>query len=153
VLRNESPSDGLPDYIIGNLITNRKLPKGTNTTRLSVYSPGVFNKITYQGREVSFIGEREFDRNVATSWIDIPSKQERTLTFAVHGKVPMKGGVYRLDLMYQPMVNNDVVSVKISTPGGWTETKPGSVVRNDGDAIVGTFGLDQYSALQLHRKG
>ncbi len=151
-VRNDAPEFGLPKYIIGNLIDDRPVPEGTNVTRLSLYSPLRFTKISYQKRAITMIGGSEFGRNVASGWVGIPSGQERTLTYAVHGKVPMKDGKYRLDLMYQPVVNADTVTLKISTPGGWETPKEGSLLRTEGDSLVGTFELKAYSAVEMRRK-
>jgi hypothetical protein len=131
-LRNDAPSSGLPDYVIGNF---RDLPTGTNRLLLSLYSPLVVEDATLDGEALRLVDERELDLNVYSTVIDIPPGSERVVRIDLEGGVPLLGrgnrARYRLDVWQQTMVNPDRISVVVEAAGGWRLQGPASGFRVD----------------------
>ena len=118
-LRNEAPASGLPDYIIGNLVPERGLAKGTNSTIVSFYASGELVAVTADGVAVSVTSEKEFGLNVYSSIVTVPAGGETSLRYSVREKSPGTSRSYTVQVLSQPLVNNDQLTVRMSVPKGW----------------------------------
>jgi Protein of unknown function (DUF4012) len=120
-IANRAPADGLPDYIIGNVIEVRKVPRGTATTIFSLYSRLDLQSATVFGEPVAFQRDTEFGLQVYTLTLEIPAKSHETLTVKLTGRTTANAATRTLHtrrgvrVLYQPQVNPDTVSVTIGT--------------------------------------
>jgi hypothetical protein len=148
-LRNEAPSTGEPDYVIGNVIRDASMPDGVSagTTRLyvSVYSALDVQAWTMDGVSVTFTSEQELGRNVSSAWIDVASRSTAVMTVSMAGRLgPLldaSGGpaTYRLDLFAQPLVRPEERHVSVTTTDGTTvNTTAGS---SNGSGPVGDLAI------------
>jgi Protein of unknown function (DUF4012) len=113
-LRNDAPSSGEPDYIIGNQIAVDPPPVGTSLLYVSLYSPLELGEIRLDGQVLppeKVEKGTELGRNVWSVWVMIPSKSSRVLTLSLSGTTPSEP--YRLRWFTQPLVNADDVAVTI----------------------------------------
>jgi Protein of unknown function (DUF4012) len=135
-LRNDAPSSGEPDYVIGNVIADASMPNGVpvGTSRLyvSVYSVMDVEFWTLDGTAVEFKRESELGRNVASAWIDVASRSTVTMTVAMKGRLrPVMATAdsrsdslldsqarYRLDVFAQPLVHPEERRVTVTTVDG-----------------------------------
>jgi hypothetical protein len=147
-LRNNAPSSGLPDYVIGN---NVGLPFGTNRSFVSIYSPWLLSGARLDGQEVSMQSERELDRYVYSTFVDIPSGAEVTIELTLSGT--STDASYSLALAPQPAVTPDQAEVTMTVVGD----DPGEPVVADGEEDVTSDGptvrwegpLDQWRRMTV----
>ena len=118
VLRNDAPTSGLPDYIIANAAPDVLLPKGTSRLYVSTYSALALKTATMNGKELPTENELELERNVFSSWVEIPSRSSTTLTYHFRGLINGGRDRYRLDYFQQPLVNADATTVSVRTTDG-----------------------------------
>lgn len=111
-LENNAPAEGLPDYVIGNAIG---LPTGTNRSFVSIYSPFELEGSRVNGQPVGVQSEVELNRNVYSTFVDIPPGQSVDIELDLAGSVD--GRHYRLDLPVQPSVRPDEVAVTVTAEG------------------------------------
>ena len=138
-LRNDAPSTGLPDYIIGNRVVGEALPPGTNRLYVSLYSPLALVSITVDGRPVDFTHDTELGRNVYSVWLTIPAKSQVVLKAILGGPIVHIEKEYRLDVFGQPLVNVDHVSVTVASTG--RDLVPGQGFKRDRTGLLrGTGG-------------
>ncbi|MEQ1788352.1 MAG: DUF4012 domain-containing protein, partial [Acidimicrobiales bacterium] len=114
-IRNDAPASGLPEAIIGNRLGE---PDGTSSTTLAVYSPLALVDVTQDGRSIPRGAADAYDRHRYTVLLDIAPKSEVTIVFELAGSVDLRGG-YHLDVVPQPLVNDDHLTVAVRGPGGW----------------------------------
>jgi hypothetical protein len=114
-IRNDAPRSGLPRDVIGN---HRGQPLGTNSTTVAVYSPLELVDVTSGGRAIGRGVASEYGRFVYTALLDVPPGGSVTVEFHLAGELDRRGG-YRLDVVPQPLVNDDHLSVQVRTPPGW----------------------------------
>jgi hypothetical protein len=120
-VRNDAPSSGLPDYIIGSF-PNNPLPLGTSRVLLWVYSPEALESATLDGQTVNLITQQELGHNVYMAQFDVPPGGTRELALHLRGGVDLErtDGVYRLKVWRQATVNPDRTQVVVSATPGWT---------------------------------
>lgn len=106
-LRNDAPASGLPPVIIGNA---HDLPMGTSRLYVSIYSPWALTGARIGGRPVTVESERERDRNVYSTYVDIPPGAEVTIELDLAG---WYDGHYRLDVHRQPTAHPDALEVVV----------------------------------------
>lgn len=111
-LRNNAPADGLPQNVIGN---NLGLPFGTNRSFVSVYSPWRLSEARIDGEVVALHPERELDRYVYSTFVDIPSGGEVTIELDLQGAWTAPS--YALALAPQPLVIPEHADVSITIVG------------------------------------
>lgn len=121
-LRNTAPAVGLPDYLIGNVVTENTpdrevLPVGVNRAFVSIYSPWFPMSTAVDGVETPFQIEDELGRKVASVTVDIPAGGARTLRLRFHGQLPI-GRPYHLDIWRQTLALAGEASVRIETRNG-----------------------------------
>ena len=115
-IRNDAPASGLPDPVIGNRL---KFPPGTNSTTVAVYTPLDLVDVRMDGESINRGAAPEYDRNRYWALLDIPPGATQTVTFTLEGTIDLQRG-YHLDVVPQPMVNNDRFRVNVEGPKGWT---------------------------------
>jgi hypothetical protein len=113
-LTNNAPTSGLPDYVIHN--TNDE-PYGTNTMYLSYYSPLPLLTATLDGQPVGIEVQHEFGGPVYSRMVTVPSGATVVLRLEFEGQLPVADdtGGYRLDVLNQPMANDDELQVTIAS--------------------------------------
>ena len=115
-LRNDAPSAGLPDYVIGNQVKVNPPERGTSLLYVSFYSPLELGSIEVDGQRLAaseIERERESGLSVFSIWVPVPPRSTRTLTLSLLGELPGRPGPYALHLFTQPMVNLDEVKVAV----------------------------------------
>lgn len=120
-LVNDAPRSGLPDYIIGNALREEgaALPKGTNRTHLSIYSPFAVEEAELDGETVEVASEVERGRYAHSLFLDVPPEGgTRTLTLRLQGRIALDDDGYRLDVANQPLVNPDHLKVVVESSTG-----------------------------------
>jgi len=137
-VRNDAPSSGLPDYIIGSF-PNNPLPLGTSRVLLWVYSPHALQSATLDGQPVEVISQHELGNNVYEAQFDVPPGGTRTLALQLHGGVDLRrnDGEYRLKVWRQATVNPDRTRVAVSAPEGWTVDPVKGLRKTPGGAARG----------------
>jgi hypothetical protein len=120
-LRNDAPTSGLPDYVIGNSLPG--LPVGSNRTYFSFYSRLHVVGATLQGQQLQLDAQRERGLNVYSAFVTIPAGVDATLRLELSGSARFTstahGHEYRLRVWRQSTVNPDDVDVRITADGGW----------------------------------
>jgi hypothetical protein len=113
-LRNDAPTTGLPEYVIGN---RRGDPYGTNRMYLSLYSALSLTGVTVDGQPAQFEGDRELGSNVYSRFVVIPPQATVVVEFELAGTIETGG--YRLVVPNQPTVDPDRVEIEVrSTEAG-----------------------------------
>lgn len=128
-LRNDAPTSGLPDAVIGD--NDKGLPLGTNQMLLSVYTPHELRSVTIDGDRAPVSSERELGHRVYTVLVSIPAGTTAEVRFALEGKVAA-GASYALTLSPQALVRPDEVVVSVQGAGRW-------LLRSDDLLPTGTF--------------
>jgi hypothetical protein len=127
-LRNDAPSSGLPNYIIGpNGVRPPGQPMtslGENLLDLSVFSPLRLEEVSIDGREISMTQEREIGRNVYSSLVRVPSQTVTTVRLTLTGLILDDDIPYTLTLWPQATVHPDEATVRVHLPPGWTAGDP-----------------------------
>jgi len=109
-LTNTAPPDGLPDYVIGNALTDGgDVPRGTNRTFLSIYTAMPMVAATLDGEQVGMQTAGVFGWRVSTRFLDIPPGATRVLTLEVRGSVDT---TVPLRVVRQPLVVTTPVTVQ-----------------------------------------
>jgi len=117
-LDNTAPATGLPVYVIGP--HDSRFAAGENRTFLSVYTPMGLTAATFDGTPLPLESMIELQRNVYAGFFSVPSQSSRTLAVDLSGTVHLdRHGWYTLDLVRQPAITPDDVTVKIDVPAGW----------------------------------
>lgn len=133
-LRNDAPRHGEPSYVIGNPF---KELNGTNRTILSLYSPLSLQRATLDGKKLTLVTEREFDRNVWTDVVDIPATSSRTIVLELSGTIDLHTGRYRFDYIPQVLANPDAVSVAVDVANAHaTDVSPGVKVTRSARSVT-----------------
>jgi len=145
VLRNNAPPSGLPGYIIGNSPGAPGVPRepaGTNILDFSVYADGVLQEATHDGAPMPLQAQVELGHHVWSNRVSIPPGGETRLVFRFQGRA---SPTYRLDVVQQPVVGADELSVEVEiAPGrsvtravGWPGGAGGVEKLDDGSTRVG----------------
>lgn len=83
-LRNEAPSSGLPDYLIGNALD---LPRGTNRIQLMLFTALDVTSFSVNGQPGGFTRNSEQGYIVTSAFLDIPSGGEVVVELGVGGPI------------------------------------------------------------------
>jgi hypothetical protein len=100
-LRNDAPTAGLPNYVIGNLVS---LPKGTHRLRLSVFSAVPATATATDGDPAIVEFEQSFGWWLASQLVVVPPGAERTLTMTFDGHI--SPGPYTFRTRSQPVAGS-----------------------------------------------
>lgn len=147
-MENQAPAEGLPRYIIGPF--DDRFEPGVNRSYTSLYSPLNLVGATWEGETLALDVERELGRNVYSAFLDIPPRSTRTLDVDLEGVLtPLPGGWYELDVLRQPFLTTDPVSVKIEVAEGWRIAEAeGATLTDDQRALVAPP-LDRGTGIRL----
>jgi UDP-N-acetylmuramyl pentapeptide phosphotransferase/UDP-N-acetylglucosamine-1-phosphate transferase len=127
-LTNDLPDRSLPASVVGPY--DPRYVAGENRTFLSLYSPLQFVGATLDGQTTPLESGRELGRNVYSSFVSVPAEEQRTLDVDLSGTLPSDDGWYRLDLVPQPAVLADAVTLSLRVPEGWR------ITGSQGDLVV-----------------
>jgi hypothetical protein len=109
-LRNDSPSSGLPAYVIGN---ENDEPNGTNGMYFSIYTTGAITDSTLDGVPVELGALPDRGLRVFSKGITIPPGATRTLRLHLSDVVPTTTSGFRFDLPRQPSVHDDQLTFTV----------------------------------------
>lgn len=129
-LTNTSPTEGLPEYFIGN---GWGLPLGTNRSFVSIYSAYDLSAARIDGQPVALESGRELNRNVYSAFVDIPPGA--TVTFELDVAGTWVGSAYLIGIPPQPMVTPDSVEVNLTVAGEAPLTPVAGDIRLDGRTL------------------
>jgi len=107
-LANRAPASGYDDYVIGD---GSIVPRGTNRTKLSLYSPLTITSVQVDGVDHGLVVDAELGWNVYTVDVDVPPGASVTVTFGLAGNVDP--GPYLLRYRGQPSAADDRVRVEL----------------------------------------
>jgi hypothetical protein len=116
-LHNGAPASGLPAIMIGPY--NPAYQAGENHSFVSVYTPNAFLGATLDGKPTGLESAQELGRNVYSSYVSMPSNTDGTMGLSLSGREPMPDGWYRLDVLKQPTMRPDGLTVTVEVPAGW----------------------------------
>ncbi|MCU1388908.1 MAG: hypothetical protein JWL72_2246, partial [Ilumatobacteraceae bacterium] len=91
ILRNTAPADGLPDYVIGNLVN---LPKGYSNTFVSIYSALVPKSMTVDDAPVDMSVDADDDYSVAGKYVKIPPGDSVKISVEFAGALDLSNGYH-----------------------------------------------------------
>ena len=119
-LRNEAPTEGLPDYVIGSPSgpAISRTDAGENRSWVSVYTPLELKGAQIDGRPLEMEQGDEFGRRVYSAFVLIPPGGTVALELDLGGLVDPVDSRYRLLVRSQVLPNPEQVSVRAGfTPG------------------------------------
>lgn len=135
-LRNDAPSSGLPESVIGS--NDQGLPLGTNELYLSFYSPYHLKRATIDGEPQGMEYQREFGYAVYSRFVTIPSGATVTVVLELDGRLGVGPG-YQLRVGAQPVPNPDTITVAVdAAPGSQVRGATGLAVRGRGTGAAGS---------------
>jgi hypothetical protein len=150
-LRNDAPAGGLPAYVIGDEGDDPPdLPLGTSEQLVSIYTRLVPTSVTVDGEAAGVEAQSELGGPVYSVPISIAPGATTTIVLQLAGEVE-DAADYSLDLLSQPLVHADDLTLSIQGTDGWDVLGAeglqveGGVARHEGelatDERVGvTFG-------------
>jgi uncharacterized protein DUF4012 len=113
-LRNDAPKSGEPKYVIGPY--DARFVAGQNRLFLTLYSPLTATGTTIDGQKLEVGGAPELGRLAQSAFVDVPAGSTRTVVFRLTGLV-RGGDYYALDIVRQPVVYDDSVSLHLTGLG------------------------------------
>ena len=128
VLDNRAPPTGLPSSIIGwgGDVSDGQIPvaDGENLMSAALYSTFPISGVTVDGRPVEYVEQAELGHRTATLFVSVPPQSSREVVLEFRGTA--SGGLaHAFQLLRQPMVNRDLVSITVAAPAPWTLREPG----------------------------
>ncbi len=153
-LANESPPSGLPDYVIGNALGRRlgdpDLPRGSNSSFVTLYTPWEPAGATLDGQPVDLETGEELGRRALSTFVAIPPGGTVTLVVELRGVLEDED-TYRLDLAPQPLVHAEQADVHITVAGRGSLRSTGPVEAR-GRTYDGAFTLVRNTVIEVSRK-
>ena len=156
-LKNDSPSSGLPEYMIGNLHdpsyqSGGTVPPGTNTMYVSYYSPLTVQSATLDGTPVGVQQQTEFGHQVYSDFVTVPAGSAVTLVLHLEGSVA-PGTTYHLQVLSQPLVRDDGLHLRIhsSSPAWHVVSADGMAVAGGQATLSAQVGLDRRFTIRFAR--
>jgi hypothetical protein len=151
VLHNQAPARGLPEYLIGNSkdpSNGGTVPAGTNTMYVSYYSPLVVSSASIDGRPAGVDYQTEKGSQVYSTTMSVGPGQSSTLVLHLEGTVP-SGTTYRLQVLNQPMVNADTLSVAVRSASPAWHLFTGDGLSVEGSTATFTGGVTENRTLSV----
>jgi hypothetical protein len=111
-LRNDSPSAGLPDYVIGNF---DGYPTGTAKDALALYTPHGLVSATIDGTETAAERQAGYGGNIFTVPVVVAPGTTATVVYRIEGSVAA-GPAYRLDVLAQPLTHDEDLLITLRAP-------------------------------------
>jgi hypothetical protein len=137
-LRNDAPTEGLPDYVIANQVPG--LPTGWNRLYLSLYSHLDLRGATVDGNRLTMQSGIERGLNVSSALVTVPAGGQVVVEarFAGVGRLVGTGSrvAQQLTLWHQPSVNPDQAHVTLRLSDGWSFAEPSSGLVLDGGSAT-----------------
>lgn len=119
-LTNAAPA-GISSVALGPF--NESFQPGENRSFVSVYSPLTFTAASLDGLPTALETATELGRNVFSRFVRIPAGEARTLSLDLAGGVSLTpDGWYEIDVVRQPVLWPDQVSIEVEVPDGWRIT-------------------------------
>lgn len=109
-LTNNAPADGLPDYVIGNVVD---LPTGASRLYVSFYSPLELRRAAVDGEHRNLDIGVEGDWNVYSTFVTIGSGEQVTVELELGGRLEDPGRVVTWE---QPLVRPADVRIDVRVP-------------------------------------
>lgn len=137
VLTNTAPTEGFPDYVLGNLID---LPTGTNRTLLSVYTPLAFSSASLDGAPLGLTTGVEQGWQVHSTFVTVGAGETRTVELQLEGRIA--AGDYTLVYRPQPLARGERLFVEVKNHDGTTVAGfAGTLTRR---SVLGSDGLSAW---------
>jgi hypothetical protein len=111
-LHNDSPAEGLPDYVIGHRDSGAS--NGSNFVSVSLYSPHLLTEATMDGESLPIETQTESGVRVYSAQVVVPPGGSEQVRFRLIGALPPKSP-YTLDISAQPIVHDDTMTVTVSS--------------------------------------
>jgi UDP-N-acetylmuramyl pentapeptide phosphotransferase/UDP-N-acetylglucosamine-1-phosphate transferase len=147
-LDNTAPPTGLPPIVIGPY--DSRFVAGENRSYVSVYTPFGFTAATLDGQHASLDGTAELERNVYSTFASVPARSSRALSLDLTGTLRLgRGGWYTLELVRQPGLTPDDVTVTIDVPPGWRIAATEGVERTGDRAATTRLMLDHTTTVRV----
>ena len=131
-LRNDAPTSGLPDYVIGGTSGE---PPGTYGVVLSVMTPLDLDSAAVDGNPVPIGAHHEYGHQTYSASMSVPSGASQTLELHLHGRVP-PGSTYRLTAIPRSTVQDERLKVTVSATDGRRVHKAGGLAAHRGTAEI-----------------
>jgi hypothetical protein len=124
-LDNQAPADGYPDYVLGNAVD---LPRGTNRSFVSIYSPFALEGARIGGQPTALQSEVELGYNVYSTFVDIPPGGQIVIEVDLSGSI--EGRRYELVMPAQPFAKPDLATVRVEVDGALAASRDADVDDN-----------------------
>lgn len=132
-LENSAPDSGLPVAVIGPAEgLEDRFVAGENFSFVSVYTPSRVTRSDLEHNVTSLESDRELGRNVFATFVSTFAGSTTTVSLDVAGAVRLPDDWYELEIIPQPFVAPDDVSVRLEVPDGWRIAEVDGLTR-DGD--------------------
>jgi hypothetical protein len=141
-LVNNAPAEGWPDYVVGNAVG---LPRGTNRSFVSIYSPFQLEEARVGGGPVALQAEIESGRNVYSTFVDIPPGGTVEIELDLSGAV--EGRRYQLEVPVQPFATPDTIDVAVEVVGAEPVVTGEATV--EGNVVEWSATLDRDRSLSV----
>jgi hypothetical protein len=143
-LRNDAPAGGLPAYVIGDEGDDPPdLPLGTSEQLVSVYTRLVPTSVTVDGDPAGVEAQAELGGQVWSVPVSIGPGATATIVLELAGEVE-DAADFSLDLLSQPLVHTDELTLSIQGAGGWDVVGVDGLELEDGVArYEGELATDQ----------
>jgi len=125
--------DGLPDYVTG-WEDFEGVKRSENRSKVIVYSPHEIIGAWQEGEPVVPSFTREFGYNRYALTPTVGAKQTVQIVLEVEGLVDISSGDYLLRIPSQPVVNEDSITVTVTTPNGFPG-RTSFVLREDTELV------------------
>ena len=109
---NTAPSSGLPDAVIGS--NDQGYPLGTNVALVHLHTALDLVEVTLDGERISATRQEAFGGEAIGVQVEIPSGATVELVYTLAGRID---GDYRLEIVQQPLVNDERVTVEATVDG------------------------------------
>ncbi|HKA93313.1 MAG TPA: hypothetical protein VKE97_05885, partial [Acidimicrobiia bacterium] len=147
-LENTAPATGLPTTVIGPY--DPRFAAGQNRSYVSVYTPLGMTAASFDGSAEGLDSTTELDRHVYAAFLDVPAGASKTLALDLAGTVRAdRNDWYTLDLVRQPGVAPDDVTVNVEVPSDWRISDGRGVDTIDGNRATTRIRLDQTTRLRV----
>ncbi|MGH9051384.1 MAG: DUF4012 domain-containing protein [Acidimicrobiia bacterium] len=150
-LENTAPDTLLPQSVIGpSEGLEDRFVAGENFSYVSVYTPAGLTAVNVNGVPIEVAADTELGRNVFSTFLSTLSGTTTTLSLGLDGEVSLgPDRWYTLELVRQPFLTPDDVSVELEVPEGWRIAETRGLGTNGDRHAQGTFEFDQTTTMQV----
>jgi UDP-N-acetylmuramyl pentapeptide phosphotransferase/UDP-N-acetylglucosamine-1-phosphate transferase len=120
-LENTAPNALLPQAVIGpSEGLEERFSAGENYAYVSAYTPTGLTAVSVNGMPTEVEAGEELGRNVFSTFLSTMSGATTTMSLGLDGEVSLgPDRWYTLELVRQPSLNADDVSIELEVPKGW----------------------------------